>query len=155
MPRSLRVFTALALAGAVAALSGCAGTVSLSPAADANDPLCAEVSVRLPSTVDGFDRRWTDAQATGAWGDPVTVILACGVTVPGPSTLECQTVEGVDWLIDDSEAPRYRFTTYGRAPAVEVYLDYDPERTSSADILRALAPAVSQLPVHSTCTPRS
>ena len=132
--------------------------VTLSPSPD-----LVVQDVSLPATAsenDLVDVSWTVlnagvAQATGAWGDPVTVILACGVTVPGPSTLECQTVEGVDWLIDDSEAPRYRFTTYGRAPAVEVYLDYDPERTSSADILRALAPAVSQLPVHSTCTPRS
>ena len=143
--RARRILAAAGVAAAIGGLSGCSGTVSLMPAADANNPLCAAVSVRLPDAVDGFARRWTDAQATAA----------CGVQPPGPTTLDCQTVDGVDWIVDDSEAPNYRFTTYGRTPAVEVYLDYDPERTSSADILRSIAPAVSQLPVDAKCTARS
>lgn len=153
--RARRILAAAGVAAAIGGLSGCSGTVSLPAAVNADDPLCAAVSVRLPDAVDGFARRWTDAQATAAWGDPTTVLLACGVEPPGPTTLDCQTVEGVDWIVDDSEAPNYRFTTYGRTPAVEVYLDYDPERTSSADILRSLAPAVSQLPVDAKCTARS
>ncbi len=64
----------------------------MTPAADANDPVCAEVSVRLPDSVDGEPRRWTDAQATGAWGNPSVVLLTCGVEPPAPSTLACQTV---------------------------------------------------------------
>ncbi|MFT4219491.1 MAG: DUF3515 family protein [Microbacterium sp.] len=145
--------TLVALAAAAVGLAGCATTVSVEPAENANDPLCAEVSVRLPQTVDGEPRRWTDAQATAAWGEPTAaVILACGLEPPGPSTLTCRTVEGVDWLIDDSEAPNYRFTTFGRTPAVEVFLDYD--RVSGADVLREVATAVSQLPVDGQCTPR-
>ncbi|CAN7307766.1 DUF3515 family protein [Microbacterium sp. LjRoot45] len=125
-------------------LSACATTVSLQPAPAADSPDCAAVTVRLPATVDGQPRVWTDAQATGAWGAPSSVILTCGLEPPGPSTLQCQSVGGVDWLIDDSEAPRYRFTTFGRVPAVEVYLDYDV--VSGNDVLNALSGAVGMLP---------
>lgn len=125
----------------------------MTPAAGANDPLCADVTVRLPDSVDGQPRQWTDAQATGAWGNPSAVLLTCGVTPPGPSTLPCQTVNGVDWLIDDSEAPHYRFTTFGRTPAVEVYLDYDVVSGNAA--LQALSTAVGTLPNDgSQCTER-
>lgn len=126
------------------ALTGCASTVAMEPAADANDPGCAEVMVRLPGSLAEQERRWTDAQATAAWGDPSTVLLTCGVTPPGPTTLPCQSVGGVDWIIDDAEAPRYRVTTYGRTPAVEVYLDN--EVVSSATVLEALSNSVSLLP---------
>ena len=72
---------------ALIALTGCAPTVTLEPAADAANPECAEVIVRLPDTVDNNDYRHTDAQGTGAWGDPAAVLLRCGVPVPGPTTL--------------------------------------------------------------------
>ncbi len=129
----------------------------MTPAKGANDPACAAVIVRLPDTVDGQQRRWTDAQATGAWGDEkTTVLLTCGVETPGPSSLPCQSAGGVDWLIDDSEAPNYRFTTYGRAPALEVYLDYDV--VSGSAVLDNLSGAVQQLPTtgdHCTEKPTS
>ncbi len=139
--------------GALAlALTGCASTVSLDAAQDANDPLCAEVTAYLPQTVAGQERRWTDAQATGAWGDPATIILTCGVTPLGPTTLPCQSAGGVDWVVDDSEAPNYRFTSFGRTPAVQVYLDY--ESVSSGDALRLLGPLVGKLPQDGECTAR-
>ena len=40
---------------------------------------------RLPETVDGLERRETNAQATGAWGNPASVLLRCGVPTPGPT----------------------------------------------------------------------
>lgn len=127
--------------------------MSLDPAPLANDPACADVIVRLPDQVDGQDRRWTDAQSTGAWGDPTAVILTCGIEPPGPTTLPCQTVDGVDWIIDDADAPRYRVTTYGRTPAVELYLDN--EVVSSAAVLESLSNIVSLLPQDGgTCTAR-
>jgi hypothetical protein len=126
--------------------------VSLEAAPEANDPLCAEVSAYLPQSVAGQERRWTDAQATGAWGDPTTVLLTCGVTPPGPSELPCQTFGGVDWIIDDSEAPNYRLTTFGREPAVQVYLDYDV--VASADVLDQLSPLAAKLPKTGECTAR-
>ncbi|MFG6491725.1 DUF3515 family protein [Microbacterium sp. P03] len=153
MRRFVRPLAAALVLLASLSVSGCAATVSLQPAASANDPACADVSVRLPATVGGEARRWTDAQATGAWGDPAAVILTCGLAPPGPSTLPCQTVGGVDWLIDDADAPKYRFTTFGRSPAVEVYLDYDV--VGGADTLSELSSAVSTLPTDgSVCTAR-
>lgn len=135
---------------AAAVLAGCAGTVSLHPAEGANDPTCADVIVRLPDTVAGQERRWTDAQATGAWGDPSAVLLTCGLEAPGPSTLRCITIAGVDWLVDESASPSYRLTTYGRTPAVELYVNN--KVVSSNEVLDDLGIAVSQLPKEAECT---
>ncbi|WP_345802827.1 DUF3515 family protein [Microbacterium sp. AZCO] len=153
MIRSRRVRSAgavTALLVATAALAGCSSTVSLQAAPDANDPRCADVTVRLPQTVDGQQRRWTDAQATGAWGDPASVLLTCGVEPPGPSTLRCITVGGVDWLVDESESPHYRLTTYGRTPAVQLYIDN--QAVSPNNVLDDVRLAVSQLPKSAECT---
>ena len=151
MPRS-RSLTALSAALGILLLAGCsASSVSLEPAADANDPLCAEVMVRLPSAVDGNDRRWTDAQSTAAWGDPTAVILSCGVPTPGPTEARCVTIGGVDWIVDQSDHPRYRITTYGRTPAVEVFVD--SEIVSADAALARFAPyIVDTLPRDRQCT---
>lgn len=139
---------------AAVALAGCTTTVSMEPAPGANDPACAEISVLLPGTLDGQDRRWTDAQATGAWGDPSAVLFTCGLEPPGPTTLPCQTVNGVDWIIDESAAPNYRVTSFGREPAVEIYLDNDV--VGSAEVLDRLSLIVSRLPeTGATCLDRA
>jgi hypothetical protein len=122
----------------------------MQPADAANDPLCADVSVRLPGSLAGESRRWTDAQATGAWGDPAAVLLTCGVTPPGPTEARCITIGGVDWIVDESQAPRYLITTYGRTPAVEVFIDN--EVVSSNDVLDRLGPIVGgAIPAERSC----
>ncbi|MEO7721036.1 MAG: DUF3515 family protein [Pseudolysinimonas sp.] len=121
-----RTVIGAALVGAALAslLSGCSPIVALDPAPHANDPACADVIVRLPSTLENLPRRETDAQATGAWGEPAVVLLRCGVTVPTASDLPCvQTDDGYQWLRDDSKAPSYVFTSYGRTPAIAVVID--------------------------------
>ncbi|MCY7413441.1 MAG: DUF3515 domain-containing protein [Salinibacterium sp.] len=131
-------------------LAGCAPTVALEPADDAVNPACAEVIVRLPDTVAELPRRSTNAQATGAWGEPTAVILRCGVPVPAPTAaLACVTVDGVDWLRDDSNDPSFVFTTYGRNPAIEVIIDSNT--VSGFGALNDLARAVSQLPIEGKC----
>jgi hypothetical protein len=155
--RTRRTLRSAALLGAalltVSLLAGCATTVSMEPAPEAGSPDCAAVTVRLPASVDGQARVWTDAQATAAWGSPTTVLLTCGLEPAAPSTLPCQTVDGIDWLIDDSEAPKYRFTTFGRVPAVEVYLDYDV--VSARSVLGGLTNGVRMLPsTDAECTER-
>ncbi|MGO7984166.1 DUF3515 family protein, partial [Rhizobium johnstonii] len=79
---------------------------------DASATECADVVVRLPATVADQPQRETDAQGTGAWGDPAAVLLRCGVPTPGPTTDPCYEVNGVDWIEDDSRKPTYVFTTF-------------------------------------------
>lgn len=108
------------------ALSACSTTVHLEPAKFSNDPECADVSVLLPDTVGDLERVWTDAQATGAWGEP-TVVLRCGVIPPGPSPDVCTTIGGVDWLVLGQEEDRQRLVTYGRDPAVEIIIQREAD----------------------------
>jgi hypothetical protein len=139
---------------AAGALSGCTAAVSMTPAPSANDPLCADVSVHLPDTLDGKEKRRTDAQATAAWGEPAAVLLTCGLEPPGPTTLPCRAAGGVDWIIEDEGDFRFRVTTFGRTPAVQLYIDTNAETgVSSAAVLDELASAVGRLPVDRTCTP--
>ncbi|MGF3055502.1 DUF3515 family protein [Microbacterium sp. YY-01] len=156
MPRFRRYGLIGLVLAAATILTGCgAGTVALEPAADANNPLCAEVSVRLPKSFESVggsepqQRRWTNAQATGAWGDPESVYLRCGVEPPGPSTLQCVTFGGVDWLVDSEDRPWLRITTYGRTPAVQVTVN---SSVISADsVLDRLTSAVGRLPTDARC----
>jgi hypothetical protein len=70
--------------------------------------------------VAGRSRVATDPESgsVAAWGDPA-IIARCGLEPLGPTTDDCVTVDGVDWVVrrlsDGSMA-----TTYGRDPAVEV-----------------------------------
>ena len=140
------------LAAAIAltlSLSACSATVSLEPAADANNPGCAEVIVRLPDAVDGQERRTTNAQSTAAWGNPATVILRCGIEPVEISTLPCVTANGVDWIVDDSAKPSFRFISFGRTPALEVIVD--SENAVGVNALDGLAEAVKSITPSKTC----
>ncbi|MEV8171319.1 DUF3515 family protein [Microbacterium sp. NPDC077486] len=150
MLRSRRLAAVAGSIALAAGLAGCSTTVHLEPAEDANDPACANVSVLLPDAVGGYERVWTDAQATGAWGDP-TVVLRCGVEPPAPSDLVCTTLGGVDWLVLEQEDERQRLVTYGREPAIEVIIrrgeqvDFQSIVDSlSSNIQSGLAPATAQ-----------
>lgn len=131
-------------------LSGCTPIVNLGAAELANDPGCAEVSVRLPDEIGELQKRQTNAQATGAWGDPAAVLLRCGLEGVEVSALPCVTAGDVDWLVDDSQTPSYRFISYSRFPAVEVIVD--SRNASGVTALEALAQAVAQIPATKVCT---
>lgn len=137
MGRGRTVLTVAAVAAVT--LSACAPTVRLQPAPEANAVECANMTVRLPDTVGALERRSVDAQSTAAYGDPTAVIVRCGMPRPGPSTLPCVTVDGVDWLIDDRDRPRFVFISYGLDPATEVIVDSD--RVSGTQALQALSGA--------------
>jgi len=131
-------------------VGGCAPTVELKPADHANAPECADLTVRLPDVIGELPTRTTDAQATAAWGDPTAVVVRCGLESPAPTTLQCVTIGAVDWIIDDSDSPNLRMTTYGREPAAQVYVD--TTRLSADKALEALAPAMQKLPKTGACT---
>lgn len=122
-------------------LQGCAPTVRLEAAPEANAVECANMMVRLPDDLAGLERRSVNAQSTAAWGDPTAVIVRCGLPKPPPSTLPCASVDGVDWLIDDSDRPRYVFRTYGLDPSTEVIVD--SEVVSGTEVLDELSGAVA------------
>ncbi|QAY73773.1 DUF3515 domain-containing protein [Agromyces protaetiae] len=147
--RSLRLAAAGLAALTIPLLAGCSQTVPFDAAPEASDTACADVVVRLPDAVADLAKRETNAQGTGAWGSPAVVLLRCGVTPPGPTTDRCVTVDGVDWVIDETDAPRYRFTTYGRTPAVEVVVDGDA--VSGTTAITDLASAVSAIPPGDGC----
>lgn len=145
---TLAVVSAVALLGIF--LTGCAREVPMQPAEDANNPACADVIVRLPDTVAEQEQRRTNAQATGAWGEPAAVLLYCGIEPSGPTTDSCVNVNGVDWVIDKSNEPMYRFEAYGRSPGLEVIVN--AELVSGTAAVLDLTQAVSQLPQERQCS---
>lgn len=154
MPLNRRLATVAGALGLLAVLAGCSTTIHLEAADDANDPACADVSVLLPSAIGDLERVWTDAQATAAWGAP-TVVLRCGVPVPAPSTEQCTTIAGVDWLVLAQEDERQRLVTYGRDPAVEVVIKRGSEidfRSVVEKISTSIQPGLQ--PATAKCTAR-
>ena len=135
----------------LALVTACVPIVPLTPAANATDPKCAEIIVRLPKSVVDQPLRETNAQATGAWGDPTSVLLRCGVAQPAPSAT-CSTVNGIDWVVDISGSPRYVYTTWGRSPATQVVVDTKLTQGSGAIILDALSNAVGSIAQTKACT---
>lgn len=131
-------------------LSGCAATVNLEAAEDSNNPACAEVMVRLPDSVGDHQKRFTNSQATAAWGDPAAVLLRCGLPEVTVSQLPCVTAGNLDWLVDDSQAPNYRFISYATTPAIEVVVDSDV--ASGVTTLETLEAAVTVLGQSKRCT---
>lgn len=82
-----------------------------------------------------------------AWGDPA-IIARCGVNTPGPTTDECFTVDGVDW-VGSTLSDGYRFVTYGRSPAIEVLI---PKKYQGWGVaaFSAAAKVIPQSPRHCT-----
>ena len=136
-------------AGTAVLLSGCSSTATVQAADDAANPACASMMVLLPDVLADLDRRQTNSQGTAAWGDPAQVVLRCGVTVPGPSTDPCVSVNGVDWLAKEGD-PAWTLTTYGRTPATEVL--FDPNQVPSSTVLAELATAAAKIPAQGNCT---
>lgn len=99
-------------------LSACTRGPEVALAPGASAPPCS--SAPWPGDVSGHARVPTqpDDPSVAAWGDPA-IIARCGLDPLAPTTRDCVTVDGVDWVVrqlsDGSAA-----TTYGRDPAIEV-----------------------------------
>ena len=135
---------------ALVLLTGCAPMVALEPAEDANNAECAEIIVRLPDELAGEQIRRVNAQSTGAWGEPVSVILRCGLEPVEVSALPCVTAGEIDWLVDDSNAPSFRFVSFARFPATEVIID--STRLAGVTVLEQLSSTIAILPATKRCT---
>lgn len=96
----------------------CSSAVEVQPAPHADDKACR--SVPWPADVSGRARVETTATSASvaAWGHPA-IIARCGFDEVPPTTEDCVTVDGVDWVVrplsNGSAA-----TTFGTDPAIEV-----------------------------------
>lgn len=143
--QALRAGTpAVLLALAAGLVAACSSAVQVTPAARADTAACAKVARHWPQRVGHLERTKTtsDSPTVAAWGNPA-VIARCGVTSPGPTTEQCITVNGVDWVAHRL-SDGVRFVSFGRDPAVEVLVphDYAPEPL----LLPAFAQAAKQVP---------
>lgn len=144
---------ALPLAGI---LTGCSSAVVTQPAQDANNPTCAQAMLRTPDEISGQKRRTTTSQGNTAYGEPASIVVTCGVEVPGPTTDKCLTVDGIDWILKESTDPgaspshTWTATTYGTEPALQVVLDAD--RIPSSDVLPDLKAAAKTLTKSRSCS---
>ncbi|HEY5224235.1 MAG TPA: DUF3515 family protein [Microbacteriaceae bacterium] len=150
--RPARLLAALPLLLAAGVLSGCAPIVAMTAAPDSNSVGCADISVRLPDAVAGQAKRETDAQATGAWGNPAVVLLRCGVPPIGPTTKPCLTANGIDWVLEnDPLSPALRYITFGRVPATEVVIQHGKNGVSDASVMADLASAIGSVTQTQKC----
>ena len=140
----------LLISAFVLVLAGCAPVVPLEPAEQANNPECAEIMVRLPDELAGLPERRVNAQSTAAWGEPTAVILRCGLEPVEISPLLCVSASDIDWLVDESKAPRYRFISYARSPATEVIVDSTV--VAGVTVLEELAASIGVLEATKRCT---
>jgi hypothetical protein len=151
-----RVLPALLPLAVLPMLTACAPTISVQAAPDAANPACASVMLALPDVLAGdLHKAQTTSQATAAWGTGgAAVTLRCGVTPPGPSA-DCQQVESpggtVDWIVQAGDDDTWRFTTYGREPAVEVVVPPAVKAKHSTSFIADLAEAVGKLEATRTC----
>lgn len=133
---------AFAVLLAVTTTAACSGG-SVTAAPHATDPACGPALGHLPAALLGLPRGTSSATGTAVYGDP-EIVVRCGVTPLGPTTLPCMNVDSVDWVIDDRKDP-LAFTTFGRSPALEVLIpaSYPKDRDSGALVdLRAAAQAL-------------
>lgn len=111
----------------------------------------------LPDSVADLPRAATTSQSTAAWGSgDELVVLRCGVTPPGPTTELCQSLTDadgrtVDWIVEDDGSGVLRYTTYGRAPAVDLTVPDDLLGDQPSGAALDLSPAVSTLSQTAEC----
>ena len=133
-----------------AALAGCSSGGSVSAAPDGGGAPCASLLGRLPATVADQNRGTSSTPGTARWGRPA-IEFRCGVRPPGPTTIPCVTVNGVDWLFEQ-RGDDLRLTTFGRRPAVEVTVPAAYGRDLASAALVDLAPAITSLPADRHCS---
>jgi Protein of unknown function (DUF3515) len=131
----------LTLAAGALLLAACSSAPSQAPRAA--DPACTKALRAAPPTVLGAGRAPLGVSGALAWGDP-HVVMRCGLEPLGPTTAQCLTVNGHDWVLADPDADPVVFTTFGTDPAVDVAVPRSYPQPSGA--LVDLAPVAATLP---------
>jgi len=151
-----RSAAATAVAACVLLLTACAPTISVPVAAHATEPLCASAVLAAPTVLADQPQARTNSQATAAWGDAgAAITLRCGVEPPTAASDDCVAVTDAggneyDWIAAKTTTG-WRFTSYGRSPALEVELPDTLGLSQPTAPLTDLAPAMAVLPVSKTC----
>jgi hypothetical protein len=131
----------LTLAAVALLLAACSSAPSQAPRAA--DPACTKALRAAPATVLGTGRAPLGVSGALAWGDP-HIVMRCGLEPLGPTTAQCLTVNGHDWVLADPDADPVVFTTFGTDPAVDVAVPRSYQQPSGA--LVDLAPVAAALP---------
>ena len=130
---------ALIASVSVLALTACSRPVSVQ-APDASpecDPLLSAAPIRL---LGELQRETTPRNAAAiAWGDP-PIVLVCGIDHDVPPNAQVITIEGVDWVAEETDAGTV-FTTLSQVPTIQVRVpvDYRPEIDAVVEITPALS----------------
>lgn len=114
---------------------------------DSNDPACATSLANLPPKVLDQDRREVpkaEPSVDAAWGDPA-ITLACGFGSVAPTTDDCLTVNGSDWVFVEKDG-EFTFRSFGTAPSIEVVVPASYGRTNAAGALVDLVAVAKALP---------
>jgi hypothetical protein len=146
-PASAAVTVTVTAVVAVAVTLGGCSRDAVSAAPHAADPACATALGKLPGALLGQARRASSVTGMAVFGDP-TIVVRCGVTPLGPTTLRCLSVNDVDWVVDDRKDPLV-FTTFGRSPAVEVRIPESYPVTGDSAALVDLQAVAQALPTTS------
>lgn len=115
--------------------------MSVSPAPEHENPLCAKVARSWPKTVSGQERREvsTEGGTEAAWGDPA-IIARCGVSSPGADE-NCVEANGIDWIYSEL-SDGASFVTFGRSPAIQVLVP----KSYAGDAIGAFGKAAAVVP---------
>lgn len=119
-------------------LSGCSRPVAVQAPATtfACEPVLAAAPIRL---LGELQRETTPREAAAvAWGDP-PIVIVCGIEFETPPDAQVLTIEGVDWVVEMTEAGSV-FTTVSSQPTVQVRVPvaYRPEIDAVVEITPTL-----------------
>lgn len=116
----------------------------------ADDPQCARIADHYPDRLAGNRRDPVTFDGLAVWGRGA-VQLRCGLEPPGPSTDLCVTVNGVDWVLQETRSRdgRQYLISYGRRPAVEVSMADSVTRTDA--VLVEMSRLVAPVPQSAKC----
>jgi len=136
--------TALSVLAVLAGASCSRPAADPPPAPRATAAPCVRAMAAAPALMLDKARVSLSTAGAAAWGSPA-VLVRCGLDEPAPSRRTCLEVNGVDWVIDETADPMTAIT-YGRSPAVEVWVPASYGVSALPSALVDAAPIAQALP---------